>query len=83
MLIEQGRYAEALESFEAVMANSPNRFNSLYGAGRAAELSGDEGLARNYYGQLVELAGSSPGRRDSLDRALAYLESSGATEADI
>ena len=74
MLVEQGEYAEALTSYEAVLSTSPNRFHSLYGAGHAAELSGDEELAGDYYRQLVEMAGSGSGRRDRLDQALAYLQ---------
>jgi tetratricopeptide (TPR) repeat protein len=74
MLVEQGQYAEALASYERVLSTSPNRFHSLYGAGHAAELSGDEELAGDYYRQLVEMAGNNSGRRDRLDRALAYLD---------
>ena len=41
MLLEIGRPAEALAAYEASLREAPNRFNSLYGAARAAELSQD------------------------------------------
>src|SRR5262249_21698415 len=39
LLLELGRPADALKEFETSLANSPNRFNGVYGAARAAELS--------------------------------------------
>jgi tetratricopeptide (TPR) repeat protein len=75
MLREQARYRDALQSYRDVLEISPNRFNSLFGAGHAAELSGDHELARNYYSQLVEVAGHEVGKRDNLDLALTYLKS--------
>jgi hypothetical protein len=33
----------------------PNRFNALYGAAAAAEMAGDAGKAKNYYGKLREI----------------------------
>jgi hypothetical protein len=38
---------------ERALDRSPGRFNSLYGAGRAAEHAGDTERATSYYGQLV------------------------------
>lgn len=62
LLLEAGRPGEALAAFEAVLAASPNRLNSLYGAGLAAERGGDLAKARQHYGQLVQVAaGSDPG----------------------
>jgi hypothetical protein len=39
MLLDMNRPEQALVEHEAELEISPNRFNSLYGAGRAAELA--------------------------------------------
>ena len=41
MLVLLEKPVEAIEAYEASLQISPNRFNSLYGAGRAAELTGN------------------------------------------
>lgn len=46
------------------MRSAPNRFNSLYGAARAAELSGDKAKARQYYSQLVTNCGPRTTRKE-------------------
>jgi len=56
MLLAMGRYPEALASYLEALERSPNRFNSLYGAGRSAELAGEKKMAALYYGRLVEIA---------------------------
>ncbi len=73
MLLELGRPAEALAEYEAALDRSPNRFNSLYGAGRAAELSGDAEKAAGYYEALVEVTANADTERERLQRARAYL----------
>ena len=49
---------------ESALSRSPNRLNSLYGAGRAAELNDDDDTARDYYTRLVngvvDVAGYPP-----------------------
>ena len=55
MLLEMKRPAEALQEFEASQKHEPNRFRGLYGAGKAAEHSGDMAKARTYYEKLVVL----------------------------
>lgn len=73
MLIETGRPAEALAAFEAVLAASPNRLNTLYGAGYAAERAGDAVKARQYYAQLMAVAtGGDPGI-SRVEHARAFL----------
>jgi tetratricopeptide (TPR) repeat protein len=54
MLLELHRPAEALSAYETVLKLAPNRFNPLYGAAAAADLAGDSGKARTYYGKLSE-----------------------------
>ena len=46
MLLEMGQPAEALAAYEASLREAPNRFNSLYGAARAAERSQNTDRAR-------------------------------------
>jgi tetratricopeptide (TPR) repeat protein len=54
MLLESNRPEQALTEYEAELKVSPNRFNSLYGAGRAAEVSRQFNKAAGYYRQLVQ-----------------------------
>ena len=55
MYLELGRSREALTRYEAVLARSPNRFNSLCGAARAAEHLGESGQARTHRALLEEV----------------------------
>jgi tetratricopeptide (TPR) repeat protein len=56
MLMRDGRPAEALAEYRAVLERQPNRFNSVFGAGSAADASGDAETARRYYADLVRFA---------------------------
>jgi len=74
MLVEMGRAREALREYERSLKTDPNRFNGLYGAGRAAELIGQQERAARYFAQLLEnckTTGSS--ERPELSRARALL----------
>lgn len=73
MLRASGRHAEAIEAYEAALDRSPNRFNSLFGAGQAAELAGDGELAGSYYGKLVEICPQPSGNNPDLEHARSYL----------
>jgi tetratricopeptide (TPR) repeat protein len=73
MLIELGRPAEALREFEASHRVEPNRFQGLYGAARAAELSGDSARARTYYDRLVTLGKGADADRPELKQARRFL----------
>jgi len=55
MLLDMGRYKEAQAEYEATLNRSANRFNSLYGAGRAAELGGNKSKASFYYQKLYKM----------------------------
>jgi tetratricopeptide (TPR) repeat protein len=73
MLIQMGYYAKALEAYQEDLKTHPNRFNGLYGAGLAAEKSGDTGKAGTYYRQLSEQSViNSP--RSELDGARRFLK---------
>ena len=73
LLLEVGQPAEALAAYERVLAASPNRLNTLHGAGLAADRSGDSVTARRYYEQLVATArDADPGIRP-VEEARAFL----------
>ncbi|MEE9607440.1 MAG: tetratricopeptide repeat protein [Myxococcota bacterium] len=76
MLRELGRNEEALAEYEVALDRSPGRFNSLYGAGRAAALAGDTGKAAAYYRQLLENCRQTEAQRPRLQRAKAFLAES-------
>jgi len=61
MFVALERYEEALSAYESALTRSPNRANSLFGAGRAAELAGDLDVARGYYRRLVTGAAAGSG----------------------
>jgi tetratricopeptide (TPR) repeat protein len=73
MLSKAGRYPEALTAYEEDLKRHPNRFNGLYGAGFAAEKSGDPAKAKSYYQQLSDICitGST---RPELIAARNYLK---------
>jgi tetratricopeptide (TPR) repeat protein len=53
LLLESGRPKEALVEYKQALGLSPNRFNGLFCAGRAAEATGDPSEARGYYAALL------------------------------
>jgi hypothetical protein len=57
MLLDMNQPARALEVYEASIRGEPNRFHSVAGAARAAELAGDTSRARQYYTRLLMIAG--------------------------
>ncbi len=48
LLLELDRPVAALDAYERSLKTSPNRFNPLYAAARAARLAGDEVTAARY-----------------------------------
>lgn len=75
LLLEAGRPIEALAAFEAVLAASPNRLNSLYGAGLAAERAGQAEKARGYFAQMLQVAPAADSGVRRIEHARAYLAS--------
>jgi hypothetical protein len=77
MLLDANQPANALKAFEASLKKEPNRFRSVYGAGRAAESAGDRAKARSYYSQLVKICerGDRQARPD-LEHARQYIGAS-------
>ena len=73
MLLQMNENENALQAYEAVLAQSPNRLNSLYGAGKAAERSGDEKKAIYYYKQLSVTADVANSDRQELIDSKDFL----------
>jgi uncharacterized protein HemY len=75
MLLEANRPAQALREFENNLKKEPNRFKSVYGAARAAELAGNRQKARMHYTALLTIAerGDRQGRPE-LARARAFVD---------
>jgi tetratricopeptide (TPR) repeat protein len=69
MLLDMDQPDDALLQYELALENSPNRFNSLYGAGRSAELIGDINKATIYFTSLLENSGSADLSRERLAHA--------------
>jgi tetratricopeptide (TPR) repeat protein len=72
MLLEMGRYKKAQEAYETALDRSPNRLNSMYGAGRAAELGGNKKEALSFYRKLVEIT-AKDSNRERLQQIRAFL----------
>ena len=73
LLFELNQPAQALKEFEAVLQSAPRRFNSLYGAARAAEVSGQAKKARTHYASLVAVCQHADHERAELQAARAFL----------
>jgi hypothetical protein len=73
LLLESGANADALAEYEASLKIAPHRFNSVAGAARAAELTGDKQKARAYYMDLVRFGGNAETARPELAHASTYL----------
>lgn len=82
LLLEAGRPGEALAAFEGVLAASPNRLNTLYSAGLAAERAGDRTNAMRYFQQLVAVAADSDPGINRVAHARAFLKKSGLPRAE-
>ena len=54
ILLESGDAKRALVEYALALQLSPNRFNGLFNAGRAAEAAGDRASAKDYYARLLE-----------------------------
>ena len=76
MLLEMGRPADARLEYEASLRQAPNRFNSLLGAARAAELSNEPVRARELYARLIEQCVAASARPELVE-AKRYLEKRG------
>jgi len=73
LLLESGQPRQALAEYERSLQLNPNRFNSLYGAARSAELLDARDKAALYYRQLLELSQAGDGTRSELAQAKLFL----------
>jgi tetratricopeptide (TPR) repeat protein len=78
LLLELKQPAAALREFETSLRSTPNRFNGLYGAARAAALAGDGKRAEGYYKQLVTLCSHADTDRPEIQEAKEFLAGGGA-----
>lgn len=77
LFLEMNRPSEALREYERSLMDSPNRFNGLYGAGRAAQLAGNRSKARLFYQRLVDICAGAGSGRAELQRAREFLRQNG------
>jgi tetratricopeptide (TPR) repeat protein len=73
MLLDAGQSADARAEFEQVLKTEPNRFRSVFGAARAAELAGDLPGAKEGYSDLLQIAAKSDTDRPELQMARAFV----------
>lgn len=73
LLMQLRDYPAALAAFETVLQQSEDRFRSVFGAGRAAELGQNWEMAAHYYRRLLDLAPSPQGNRFELGIANNYF----------
>jgi tetratricopeptide (TPR) repeat protein len=73
ILLESKHPQEALAEYERAMTIDPNRFNELYGAARAAQMTNQPEKAEKYYAQLVKNCGDAKSDRPELARARQEL----------
>lgn len=73
LLIELKQPAAALEAFETALRNTPNRFNALHGAARAATLAGNRDKAAGYYRRLSEVCKYADTVRPEITEARDFL----------
>jgi hypothetical protein len=73
LLIELNQPQQALQEFAASLKDSPNRFNGLFGAARAAELLGDKRTAAAYYEKLIVLTAKADSDRPELRKLKEFL----------
>ena len=78
LLLELKQPGPALEAFETALRSTPNRFNAIYGAARAATLSDNRQKAIDYYRKLIELGRHTDSVRPELTEATAFLAITGS-----
>jgi tetratricopeptide (TPR) repeat protein len=72
LFVELKRPTEAAAEYRIVLKNSPNRFDALYGAARAAELAGNSKDAQAYFAKLVEISAATADRPE-LQEARVFI----------
>ncbi len=80
LLLELGRHHDALTQYRALLASSPNRYNAVLGAARAAELAGNADAAGGYFRLLTRIADADKPERDSLIEAIRHADEAGQSQ---
>ena len=74
MLLQMNQPEKALAAYETDLKTHPNRFNGLFGAGYAAEKSGNVEKAKTYYKQLIAIAATGSSRPEIATAKLYLLQ---------
>jgi len=75
MLLELNQPKAALAQFERSLERDPNRLRTLFGAGKAAQASGDRDAAAGYYERVKALGAQGDGVRAEVVYAREFLAS--------
>jgi tetratricopeptide (TPR) repeat protein len=73
LLLDLGRHADALRSYEKTLGREPNRARALTGAARAAQLAKNSEAARKHYAALAKLMDRADADRVEARAAKAFL----------
>ena len=73
MLMEMQKPKEALAEYETSLRTDPNRFNGLFGAAQAAEMTQQKEKAAAYYAQLLKNCDGIRSDRPELAQAKTLL----------
>lgn len=73
MFLLSGEYSNAFIEYKKVLQKTPNRFNSLYGAGFTAEKSGDKEQAGYFYKQLLAVADTIGSEREEVGKIKKFF----------
>jgi tetratricopeptide (TPR) repeat protein len=75
MFLQVNEPGHALDQFEATLKKEPGRFRALYGAARAAQLSGNRDASQKYFLELLTVCAHADktGRPELLEAQRAVL----------
>ena len=77
ILLELGRYEDAIEKFETSLLRMPNRARAVLGLARACAEAGDEEAAAEHYAKLIEIRDGHHALPD-YQEAMRFLEATRA-----
>jgi tetratricopeptide (TPR) repeat protein len=73
LLLDMNRPEQALVEYQIDLKLNPNRFDGLYGAGRAAEIANQPGKATAYYQQLLKTCAGGNSSRPEFAHVQGFL----------
>lgn len=73
MLFAHGKPEDALVAYEASLSRAPRRLAGLYGAAKAAQLTGDSAKAVLYFSELAEVTMAGDGARSEIKEAKSAI----------